>query len=246
MCNDCEAKPAWPDRRGFLGVSALTVAAMGLALPRVALADDCAPFLAPAQQAATPDLAIRSLMAGNERFVAGRPLFCDQMGNLAATAEGQTPFACVLACIDSRVAPEIVFDQQIGDIFVGRVAGNVPTPELLGSFEYATKVAGAKAILVLGHTHCGAVKGAIDRAQVGDNLTLLLDEIEPAVMAVRLEGERSSKNHHFVEEVAEMNVRRATAALVERSPVIRALVAAGQVTVAGAVMDIETGVVRFL
>lgn len=246
MCDGCDVVPLRPDRRGFLAMSALAAGAAVAGLPVMARANECSPFLAGAQAATTPDLAIQSLKDGNARFATGNALYCDELGNMAAIAEKQTPFACVLGCIDSRAAPEIVFDQQIGDIFVGRVAGNLPTPELLGSFEYATKVAGAKAIVVLGHSHCGAVKGAIDRAQVGDNLTLLLDEIEPAVAAVPLEGERSSKNHHLVEQVAEMNVRLATAALVERSAVIRGLVEEGQVKVVGAVYDIDTGEVRFL
>jgi carbonic anhydrase len=167
-------------------------------------------------------------------------------GAAKATAEKQTPFACVLACIDSRSAPELVLDQQVGDIFVARVAGNVPPPEILGSFEYATKVAGAKAILVLGHNHCGAVKGAVDRADVGANLTTLLDEIEPAVAATPLEGERSSKNHEFVEAVAETNVRFAVKALTEKSAVLKEMVDAGTVKVVGGLYDIETGLVTLL
>jgi carbonic anhydrase len=139
-----------------------------------------------------------------------------------------------------------VFDQQVGDVFVGRVAGNLPTAEILGSFEYATKVAGAKAIVVLGHNHCGAVKGAIDKADVGANLTTLLNEIEPAIAATPLEGERSSKNHHFVEAVAETNVRLAVAAITEKSPVLKELVDAGAIKVVGALYDIETGKVTFL
>lgn len=167
-------------------------------------------------------------------------------GAAKATAEKQTPFACVLAYIDSRSAPELVLDQQVGDIFVARVAGNVPPPEILGSFEYATKVAGAKAILVLGHNHCGAVKGAVDRADVGANLTTLLDEIEPAVAATPLEGERSSKNHEFVEAVAETNVRFAVKALTEKSAVLKEMVDAGTVKVVGGLYDIETGLVTLL
>ena len=126
------------------------------------------------------------------------------------------------------------------------MAGNVPSAEILGSFEYATKVAGAKAIVVLGHNHCGAVKGAVDKADVGANLTTLLNEIEPAVVATPLEGERSSKNHHFVEAVAETNVRLAVAAMTEKSAVLKELVDAGAVKVVGALYDIETGKVTFL
>ena len=251
MCNECtEGMAVRHDRRGFLGLGVLAagMAALG-AEPSFAAADaaaECAPFLAEAQAAASPDDAIRFLKDGNARFVAGQPLRCNLLADVKATAEKQTPFACVLACIDSRCAPELVFDQQIGDLFVGRVAGNVPTAELIGSFEYATKVAGAKAIVVLGHTHCGAIKGAVDRADVGPNLTTLLAEIEPAVAATPLTGERSSKNGPFVEGVAETNVRMATAALVERSPVLRELVESGAVKVVGAIYDIETGKARFL
>lgn len=138
---------------------------------------------------------------------------------MKATAEKQMPFACVLACIDSRSAPELVFDQQIGDIFVARVAGNVPTTEILGSFEYA-------------------IKGAVDKANVGANLTTLLNEIEAAVVTTPLTGERSSKNHEFVEAVAETNVRSSVRALTEKSPVLADRVKAGTVKVVGGLYDI--------
>lgn len=248
MCETCKAEvPDLIRRRQVLGFASVLAggAVLGLA-PLRAMADECAPFLAEAQAATSPDQAIQMLADGNARFAAGASLHCDLLGEMKATAEKQTPFACVLACIDSRSAPELVFDQQVGDVFVARVAGNVPTAEILGSFEYATKVAGAKAIVVLGHNHCGAVKGAVDRADVGVNLTTLLDEIEPAVVATPLEGERSSKNHHFVEAVAETNVRFAVAALTEKSAVLKALVDEGAVKVVGALYDIETGKVTFL
>lgn len=233
------------DRRTFLSLATALAgtAALG-ATP--ALSDECAPFLADAQAATTPDAAIQFLLEGNARFAGGASLHCDLMSGVKATAENQTPFACVLACIDSRSAPELVFDQQVGDIFVARVAGNVPTPEILGSFEYATKVAGAKVIVVLGHNHCGAIKGSIDKAKVGDNLTTLLNEIEPAIAATQLEGDRSAKNHHFVEAVAETNVRLAVAAMTEKSSVIKELVDSGAVKVVGGLYDVETGKVTFL
>lgn len=248
MCENCSNDgPELFHRRKFMSVASVMAGGvvLGLASGR-AFADECAPFLADAQAATSPDQAVQLLVDGNDRFAAGASLNCDLLGQMKATAEKQTPFACVLACIDSRSAPELVFDQQVGDIFVARVAGNVPTPEILGSFEYATKVAGAKAIVVLGHNHCGAVKGAVDKADVGANLTTLLDEIEPAIAATPLEGERSSKNHHFVEAVAETNVRFAVAALTEKSPVLKELVDAGSVKVVGALYDIETGKVTFL
>jgi carbonic anhydrase len=248
MCEECSAEATGLVRRrqilGFATVLA-SGAVFGVSSGK-AFADECAPFLADAQAATTPDQAVQLLVDGNARFAAGASLHCDLLGEMKATAEKQTPFACVLACIDSRSAPELVFDQQVGDIFVARVAGNVPTAEILGSFEYAAKVAGAKAIIVLGHNHCGAVKGAVDKADVGANLTTLLNEIEPAVAATPLEGERSSKNHHFVEAVAETNVRFSVAAMTERSTVLKELVDTGALKVIGALYDIETGKVTFL
>lgn len=248
MCGECEnTKTNGVHRRQVLGFATAIAggALFGLSAGR-AQADECAAFLAEAQAATTPDQAIQMLVEGSARFASGASLHCDLLGGMKATAEKQTPFACVLGCIDSRAAPELVFDQQVGDVFVGRVAGNLPTAEILGSFEYATKVAGAKAIVVLGHNHCGAIKGAIDKADVGANLTTLLNEIEPAVAATPLEGERSSKNHHFVEAVAETNVRLAVAAITEKSAVLKELVDAGALKVVGALYDIETGKVTFL
>jgi len=248
MCGACEkTKTNTVHRRQVLGFATAVAggALFGLSAGH-AQADECAAFLANAQAATTPDQAIQMLVDGNARFVAGASLNCDLLAEMKATAEKQTPFACVLGCIDSRVAPEMVFNQQIGDVFVGRVAGNLPTAEILGSFEYATKVAGAKAIVVLGHNHCGAIKGAIDKAEVGANLTTLLTEIEPAIAATPLEGERSSKNHQFVEAVAESNVRFAAAAITQRSTVLKELVDAGALKVVGALYDIESGKVTFL
>lgn len=231
-------------RRKFFELALLAPTAA--ALPVWARADDCAAFDAAMQKATTPDQALAMLAEGNARFVAGKSLSCDLLHQAEATAEKQTPFACVLGCIDSRAAPELIFDQQIGDIFDARVAGNVPTVEIIGSFEYAVKVAGSKAIVVLGHGHCGAIKGAVDKAVVGDNLTVLLDEIEPAVTATPLTGERSSKNHEFVQSVAETNVRQGVAALLAKSAVLQEAVANGQLKIVGAMYDLETHVVTYM
>ena len=231
-------------RRNFLGIVGAAPLAAGFSLP--VLADDCVPFDAAMQAATTPDEALAMLAEGNARFVAGKSLHCDLLAEAAAAAEKQTPFACVLGCIDSRAAPELIFDQQIGDIFAARVAGNVPTVEIIGSFEYAVKVAGAKAIVVLGHGHCGAIKGAVDKAVVGDSLTSLLDEIEPAVAATPLTGERSSKNHEFVQAVAETNVRQGVAALVAKSAVLKEAVDSGALKIVGSMYDLETHVVSYL
>ncbi len=243
MCTDCETTQDTHvfGRRRFFGLAAAAAMTTGMAR-----ADECAPFLSESQAATSPDQAIQLLMDGNARFVAGSSLHCDLLAQAEATAEKQTPFACVLACMDSRSSPELVLDQQVGDVFVARVAGNVATTEVIGSFEYGAKVAGAKAIMVLGHNHCGAVKGAVDKAVVGDSLTALLNEIEPAVAATPLTGERSSHNHEFVEAVAEANVRMAVAALTEKSPVLKALVDAGQLKIVGAMYNLETGAVTLL
>lgn len=248
MCDDCEeVRSTLIDRRQLLGIASVLAGGAVLALATgPVLADECAPFLAESLAETTPDQAIEMLVAGNARFASGASERCDLLAQAKATAAKQTPFACVLGCIDSRVPPELVFDQKVGDIYGARVAGNVATTEILGSFEYATQVSGAKAIIVLGHSSCGAVQGAVDKADVGVNLTTLLNEIEPAVAATPLEGERSSNNTPFVEAVAETNVRMAVAAMTAQSPVIKALVDAGKVKVVGAVYDVATAKVRWL
>jgi carbonic anhydrase len=159
-----------------------------------------------------------------------------------ATSVGQYPFAAVLSCMDSRAPIELVFDLTVGDAFSLRVAGNVVNTDNLGSLEYATKVVGSKVILVLGHTHCGAVKGAIDKVALG-NLTDLLAKITPAVTAA---GSGSSKDDAYVDRVAEQNVRIAMKALGDKSAVLRELIDSKAVRVVGALYDIETGKVRFL
>lgn len=260
MCDSCLPPPPAarlmrPNRRHLLALGLggvvlggqLRAFAEGGAPEAAALTgDECAPFNAGMQAVMTPDEAVERLIAGHQRFQAGASLQCDLRAEALATAEKQTPFACILSCIDSRVAPELIFNQQIGDIFCARVAGNVPTTEIVGSFEYATKVAGAKAIMVLGHSHCGAVKGAIDEAEVGDNLTDLLRLMEPAIQVTPLEGERSSHNHPFVEAVAQANVRVGVQTLLMMSAVIRELVEAGELRLVGAYYDIDTLELRLL
>lgn len=245
MCEDCETNQGHGalGRRQFFGIAAAAATTLAAGMAR---AGKCVTFTADLQSATTPDQALQNLVEGNARFVAGTPVACDLRVQAAATAAKQNPFACVLACIDSRSPPELVFDQQLGDIFVARVAGNVPTAEIIGSFEFATKVSGAKAILVIGHNECGAIKGAIDKAVVGDNLTTLLNEIEPAVAATPLTGERSSKNAAFVQAVNETNVRMGVAALTEKSTVLKALVDAGQLKIVGGLFDLKSGVVTLL
>jgi len=225
----------------FVAVAALSISPLALA------DDDYSTFDQAAQQALTPDQAIDILKAGNARFVAGESYDRDLIEQQRDTAGGQFPFAVVLSCLDSRSAPEVVFDQGVGDIFVGRVAGNVVDTNLLGSFEFATAAAGSKLIVVMGHTACGAVQGACDGVEVG-NLTALLDEIEPAIDAVStpVGADRSSANTEFVNRVIETNVRMQVNELLRRSDVIRGMVEAGDVKVVGAVHDIATGEVTFL
>lgn len=200
------------------------------------------------QKALTPAQVIADLKAGNQRFVARRGTTYDYAAQVRQTADGQHPKAVVLSCIDSRVPPEIVFDQGIGDIFVARVAGNFENTDLLGSMEFATALAGAKAIVVLGHTHCGAIKGAADDAKLG-NLTQMLVNIQPAVAAAKTkvaQGPYSSKNEAFIEEVVEENVRITVRDITERSPVLADRVAKGELVVVGGVYDLATGSIDWL
>ena len=199
------------------------------------------------QAAITPDGAIEILKAGNERFVTQNFVEKSFSTQIKDTTYGQYPFAAILGCIDSRVPVEIVFDQGIGDIFSARVAGNVVDTHVLGSLEYAVKYAGSKAIVVLGHTSCGAVKGACDNLKDG-NLTGLLGAIRPAVEATATdEGEaRDSKNKSFVNNVVHKNVYMTIDKMMADSDTIREMAAAGMITVVGAVYDVATGKVNFL
>lgn len=196
------------------------------------------------QASISPDQALSILKAGNERFQTGKPLKRDLKKLVQQTALGQYPFASVVACIDSRSAPEIVFDQSIGDLFVARDAANVVNDDIIGSLEFASKVAGSKLIVVLGHTSCGAIKGACDGVKLG-NLTGLLDKIQPAVTAAKTAGERNSKNYAFVEEVTEINVNDTIKTIRERSPILHELEAQGKIRIVGAVYDISSGKVHW-
>lgn len=194
----------------------------------------------------SPADAIEMLKQGNKRFTTGNPINRDLHEQVAQTATGQYPFASVVSCIDSRIPTEIVFDQGIGDIFNARVAGNFVNEDILGSLEFACKLAGSKVIVVMGHTSCGAVKGACDHAKLG-NLTQMLDKIMPAVDAVKTaEGEdRSSKNTAFVNEVAQKNVEFTIEELKAKSPVLKEMLDNGEIDVVGAMYDVKTGAVSF-
>lgn len=232
-------------RRAFCACTSLAFAPSLLTRPALAGDAACAVMTRTKQQGVSPDDAIARLAEGNARFIAGKTVNCDLMAQVRDTASGQAPFAAIVGCIDSRVPPELVFDQRIGDVFCARVAGNSVSTDFLGSLEFATKVSGARAIVVLGHSDCGAIKGAIDRVRLG-HLTSTLAHIDPAVKATKTAGARNAKNKDFVQAVAENNVRLGVAALTARSRTLKSLVAAGQLRVAGAMHDLATGRVTFL
>ena len=198
-----------------------------------------------AQAAITPAKALEMLKQGNQRFIEGKSVERDYLAQVKQTAKGQFPFAAVVSCLDSRIPPAIVFDRGIGDLFVARVAGNFVNDDILGSLEFATMLAGAKIIVVMGHTECGAVKGACDAAQLG-LLTATLANINPAVEAVQGDyTPRSSENAKFVQAVAEMNVQHTMQTLRDRSVVLREMIDKGQIGLVGAMYDVSTGKVTF-
>jgi len=198
------------------------------------------------RDALSPEAIVRMLQEGNARFAEGELTVRDHTAQVRAAALGQFPKASVLSCIDSRVPVEDVFDRGIGDVFVARVAGNFENEDILGSLEFASAVAGARLLLVLGHEHCGAVKGAIDGVEMG-HLGGMLANITPAVEHFAdYEGERSSSNPEFVHLVAEQNVRQTVADIRERSAVLRELEERGDLLIVGGMYDMETGRVTLL
>ena len=198
------------------------------------------------QAALSPMDVLAALKEGNNRFLSGTAVERNFNEQVAQTATGQYPMAAILGCIDSRVPHEIIFDKGVGDIFSARVAGNFVNTDILGSLEFATAAAGSKVVVVLGHTECGAVKGACDNVELG-NLTATLANIAPAVYATTdVEGERSSSNSDFVQAVAHENVEMTVMNMVQRSPVMHGLVEEGKLIVVGAMHDVATGKVTFM
>ena len=199
------------------------------------------------QAATTPAQALERLKSGNGRFVNGSSIRRNLKQQVADTAAGQYPFATVVSCLDSRTSTELVFDQGIGDVFNARVAGNVVNPDIIGSLEFASKVAGSKLIAVIGHTSCGAVKGACDHVELG-NLTGLLERIAPAVTSTKTPAgeKRTSKNYDFVDRVAENNVRLAMSNIRKQSPILREMEAKGEIRIVGGMQDLHTGKVTFI
>ena len=197
------------------------------------------------QAALTPDEVVKLLKDGNQRFVAGDLTVRDHSSMVRQAAGGQFPKAVVLSCIDSRVPVEDVFDRGIGDLFVARVAGNFENEDILGSMEFATKVAGAKVVLVLGHAACGAVKGAIDQVELG-NITPMLENIEPAIVSLSSKyGERSSSNKELLGRVIDQNVVQTMEDIRKRSAILRELEENGDIKIIGGVYDLNTGRVTF-
>jgi carbonic anhydrase len=197
------------------------------------------------QAAITPLQALELLKDGNKRFVNNLKVNRNLLQQANETSDGQYPFAVVLSCIDSRTSAELIFDQGLGDIFSVRIAGNIINEDILGSMEFGCKVAGSKIIVVLGHTKCGAVKGACDHVEMG-NLTALLTKIRPAVDdELTITENRNSGNSEFVEKVATINVKRTVKSIMERSPIIKELVESGKIGIVGGTHNITTGEVIF-
>ncbi len=197
------------------------------------------------QSAITPTRALELLKEGNKRFVNNLKVNRNLLQQANETSDGQHPFAVTLSCIDSRTSAELIFDQGLGDIFSVRIAGNIINEDILGSMEFACKVAGSKIIVVLGHSKCGAVKGACDHVEMG-NLTALLSKLRPAVDDETTTKEnRSSSNSDFVEKVAAINVKRTVKAIMERSPILKEMILGGEIGIVGGTHDITTGEVTF-
>ncbi|EMR00885.1 carbonic anhydrase family protein [Cesiribacter andamanensis] len=199
------------------------------------------------QSSITPLKALELLKEGNLRFVNNLKRNRDILQQANETRNGQWPFATILSCIDSRTSAELIFDQGLGDIFSIRIAGNIVNTDILGSMEFACKVAGSKLLVVLGHTRCGAVKGACDSVEMG-NLTELLSKLQPAVYQETTTQEadkRNSSNEEFVENVATINVKRSVNAIVERSYILEQMIERGEIAIVGGMYNLETGLVEF-
>ena len=197
------------------------------------------------QAAITPEIAVSLLKEGNKRFVNNLKINRNLLQQANETSDGQHPFAIILSCIDSRTSVELIFDQGLGDVFSVRIAGNIINEDILGSMEFACKVAGSKIIVVLGHTKCGAIRGACDHVEMG-NLTALLSKIQPAVYDEKSVIEnRNSSNDEFVEKVATINVKRTVQAIMERSPILKEMIETGAIGIIGGSHNITTGEVTF-
>lgn len=197
------------------------------------------------QDKITPALALDLLKKGNERFISNLKINRNLLQQANETSDGQHPCAVILSCIDSRTSAELIFDQGLGDVFSVRIAGTIINDDILGSMEFGCKVAGSKVIVVLGHTQCGAIKGACDHVEMG-NLTALLEKIQPAIADEKTETEnRTSSNQAFVDKVTSLNVEKTVHAIMERSPILKSMIEAGECGIIGGNHDISTGEVTF-
>ncbi len=245
-------KPAGLGRREALGLA--LAGAAGLAVAAPAAAQSLAPATSRRETALTkdmqarltPDEVLKLVMEGNERFATGKRIPADFLRQQRdSAAKGQYPAAVFLSCVDSRAPVEVICDLSIGDAFNARVAGNVINDDILGSMEFAAAVAGAKLVMVMGHTGCGAVAGAIDNVKLG-NLTLLLARFGNAIAATSYDGDRTGKNKDYVNRVAATQVRQTITLIRERSPVLRDLETAGRIKIVGSMYDLATGRVTIL
>jgi carbonic anhydrase len=197
------------------------------------------------QASTTPEKALAILKEGNQRFVNNLKAHRNLLEQVNETREGQWPFAVILSCIDSRTSAELIFDQGLGDIFSIRIAGNIVNTDIIGSLEFACKVAGSKLIVVMGHSKCGAIKGACDHVEMG-NLTELLAKVQPAIYQEKETKEnRTASNPQFVENVAALNVRRSVKTIIDRSYILEQMIEKGQIAIIGAMHNLETGEVEF-
>lgn len=232
------------ERRNFLKLTG-TATVLGLTGSALFSSPARADALTKAQRdSMTPEQIIEEMKRGNVRFQKGERKARNYLSEQRASASGQYPAAVLLSCIDSRAPAEVIMDLGIGDIFNSRVAGNVENDDILGSMEFACKLAGAKVVLVMGHTACGAIKGAIANVELG-NLTGLLAKIKPAVQATTYTGDRSATNYAFVDAVARKNVELTMAGIRRDSPVLAELETKGTIKITGAMYNLETGAVEF-
>jgi carbonic anhydrase len=244
MCEQHHVHCAGLGRRNFLRVvaSATALGAFGTGfLSQYAYADA---LTQEQRDKMNPNQILDTMKNGNQRFRKGVRKNRNYLNEQKASASGQHPAAVLLSCIDSRAPAEVIMDLGIGDVFNCRVAGNIANQDILGSMEFACKLSGAKVVLVMGHTACGAIKGAIDNAELG-NLTELLDKIKPAVQATSYSGERSSKNYSFVDAVARKNVEMTVGNIRKNSAVLAELESAGTIKIVGAMYDLKTAAVEF-
>jgi carbonic anhydrase len=231
-------------RRVFLSSVAGTCVIVPAVFPTFQLGSSGTALTKEQRDRMTPHQVLEELKKGNERFRAGKMTARNYLAEKRSSAAGQYPAAVILGCIDSRAPAEIIFDAGIGDAFNARVAGNVANDDIFGSMEFACAVAGAKLVVVLGHTACGAVKGAIDDVELG-NLTGLLARIKPAISRTKFEGQKSSKNLAYVDAVARTNVALTVENIRRRSPILEDLEKKGTIQIVGAMYDLSSGMVDF-